>query len=256
MIKKELDYFNSRLHEYSRKLTSSDEIIARYIISNPEKVITMKISELTEKLYISKASLIRFCQKLKYDGFIDLKNQLRIEMIEENDSLIESKQKNSLTDSIIDHKKILDRFLRFVKEEELIEMVNHIKKFDEVFVFGSGGFSILAKEFALVFRKKGFKVEYIASDFEMELMTKQFSSKSMVVVLSHKCSENNLMHIFKLLNKKDVFSYLITSYGNANIKNLSSSSLILPNLVHLKMSKTISPSFILIILIDLLKLVL
>lgn len=252
MIIDELQYFSSRLYEYSNKLTASDEIIARYIVNNPEKVTRMKIKDITDKLYISKASLVRFCQKLGYDGFIDLKNQLKLELIEENDNvLMESTENNSIIQLVSDYKKVLNRYLKFVKEKDLQELIEAMYMNEYIIIYGVGSFSILAEEFAIRLKKIGIHAEHIAYKYEMELMIKHLKPNSMVIALSQKCSELYLINLLKKLNKNQIFTYLITSYGNPNIKKLASKSLILPNLVYLKNHDLINPSFILIVFIDL-----
>lgn len=252
MISNELQHFSSRLYEYSDKLTASDEIIARYIVNNPEKVTRMKIKDVTDKLYVSKASLVRFCQKLGYDGFIDLKNQLKLELIEENDEVLtEGTENNSMIELINDYKKILNRYLKFVKEKDLEELIEAIAIKEDIIIYGVGSFSILAEEFAIRLKKVGILAQHITYEYEMELIINHLKPNSMVIALSQKCSELYLINLLKKLNRNNIFTYLITSYGNPNIKKLSSKSLILPNLVYLKTHNLISPSFILIVLIDL-----
>lgn len=259
MNKKELVYFNSRLYQYSDKLTASDNIIAHYIVNNPEKVTRMKIKDLTNKLYISKASLVRFCQKLQYDGFIDLKNQLKVELLEEMEKNSMGSKDSSFTpyeQLITNHKKLLDRFIQFVKRDDLEELISDIKSHKKVMIYGSSDLSLISKELANTLRKTGVPIEYFSTVYELTTALEYAGEGTMLIFLTYKCSESYLANIFKKIKNKGVFLSLITSYPNATFKNLSDKCLVLPNLIHLDNRNNISTSFVLIILINLLSIIL
>lgn len=62
------------------KLTSSEQIIAKFIEKNPRIIINLSLEELSEQCYVSQASIIRLCKKLKTKGFADFKIKLAYEL--------------------------------------------------------------------------------------------------------------------------------------------------------------------------------
>ena len=67
-------------------LTKKQKTIADYLIANPEEIsyITLAqlshqthLNDLSSALYTSNATIVRFCQKLGYSNFLDLKEQFR-----------------------------------------------------------------------------------------------------------------------------------------------------------------------------------
>lgn len=56
--------------------TSSEKIIAKYILENPEKVIHMSAQEISESCFVSVTSIYRLATKCGTSGLSDLKVKL------------------------------------------------------------------------------------------------------------------------------------------------------------------------------------
>lgn len=63
-----------------KKFTESEQQIVSFIESNPRIVINLSLEELSEKCYVSQASIIRLCKKLGTKGFADFKIKLASEL--------------------------------------------------------------------------------------------------------------------------------------------------------------------------------
>lgn len=59
-----------------KKLTESENQIVSFIEGNPRIIINLSLEELSEKCYVSQASIIRLCKKLGTRGFADFKIKL------------------------------------------------------------------------------------------------------------------------------------------------------------------------------------
>ena len=59
-------------------LNDTETNIYQYIIKNLESVLKMSVRELAEKTFVSTATIVRFCQKLDCDGFVEFKTKLRL----------------------------------------------------------------------------------------------------------------------------------------------------------------------------------
>jgi DNA-binding MurR/RpiR family transcriptional regulator len=59
-----------------KKLTESEKQIIDFIESNPRIVVNLSLEELSEKCFVSQASVIRLCKKLGTRGFADFKIRL------------------------------------------------------------------------------------------------------------------------------------------------------------------------------------
>ena len=62
------------------KLKGSEVILADYIRNHPQELINQSVSDFADLTYVSKSSVVRFCQKLGFKGYADFKIQLATEM--------------------------------------------------------------------------------------------------------------------------------------------------------------------------------
>ena len=58
-------------------LTKKQKTIADYLIANPEEISYITLAQLSHQTGTSELTLLRFCQKLGYSNFLDLKEQFR-----------------------------------------------------------------------------------------------------------------------------------------------------------------------------------
>lgn len=65
-----------KIHGSMDNLKSAERRIAQYIYDNPSEVIKLTINQLAEKCNSSYATVHRFCKKMGYSGFKELKNDL------------------------------------------------------------------------------------------------------------------------------------------------------------------------------------
>ena len=73
-------------------LTASEKLLFDYIQEDPKRIIHQNLQDICQKLYISNATIVRFCQKIGYQGFHEFKFAIRsqLEDITENDLSLDS----------------------------------------------------------------------------------------------------------------------------------------------------------------------
>lgn len=73
-------------------LTQSERCIYTYLQEHPHAVLTSSLEGLCREMYISTASMVRFCQKLGFSGYNELKFSLRQEFEDTRDDIREIKR--------------------------------------------------------------------------------------------------------------------------------------------------------------------
>ena len=68
-----------RINEHLRELSETDRSIWRYIDANRTAASRASIHELARACAVSSASVVRFAQKLGFDGFGEMKAVMRME---------------------------------------------------------------------------------------------------------------------------------------------------------------------------------
>lgn len=65
-------------------LTPTENQLAQYILQNKEHIKNLSIQQLSEKTFVSKSAIHRFCKKIGIDGFNELKVKLVQDISEES----------------------------------------------------------------------------------------------------------------------------------------------------------------------------
>lgn len=65
------------IHQHAEKLSELDRGILNFILSDPSLIQNLKITDLAERLYVSKSSIMRTTKKLGFSGYSEFKYFLR-----------------------------------------------------------------------------------------------------------------------------------------------------------------------------------
>jgi DNA-binding MurR/RpiR family transcriptional regulator len=118
-----------------------------YICKNSEKVIYMRIRDLADVTHVSTSTILRFCRKLKCEGFTEFKVKLKLYLDESEERDIKSTQYTL--------SEFVERTLKGNLEEAIKEAATLIVKSDNLIFIGSGSSGILAEYGARYFSSLG-----------------------------------------------------------------------------------------------------
>lgn len=101
-------------------LTSSEQIIYQYFKDHLNNIVYLSLSDICKELYVSNATVIRFCQKLGFKGFNELKFQLKNELNLTNKS-------TNAWDTIPHRTSILKDFIDNIDDKIIEQICSEIK---------------------------------------------------------------------------------------------------------------------------------
>lgn len=73
-------------------LSKQQKIVADAILDHYEETVLLNAKELSEKIGVSSATIVRFAQALHYDGYPDLAKELRQHFFEENSPMVKLRE--------------------------------------------------------------------------------------------------------------------------------------------------------------------
>lgn len=76
--------FIDLINRYYTKLNDSDIIISKFILDNITIIPTMTAQVVADSVYLSKSTVIRFCKKIGFSGYAELKNYIKNETLNAN----------------------------------------------------------------------------------------------------------------------------------------------------------------------------
>lgn len=134
-------------YEIMQSLNELELSLYDYIMKNSKKVIYMRIRELAAEAHVSTTTILRFCKKVKCEGFSEFKVKFKMYIEEENINKI-----NDDTSEIINFLKKIDDSHLETKIDKLCAMV---KSANTVIFIGIGTSGIICKYAARYFSSIG-----------------------------------------------------------------------------------------------------
>lgn len=149
------DLFNEK------DFTKNEKHIIDYIYQNPNLFLTTPITELSDKLHVSDATLSRFAKHAGFDTYKDLKEAVA-RIIEKsgpaekmkNAVISNSSSQSFLTSFLETQQNYLAKTMELINQNAFNQAVNALAECSHVYVHGKGAATALAK--LLVFRLNRF----------------------------------------------------------------------------------------------------
>ena len=209
-----------------KKLTESEAMIISFIESNPRIVINFSLEELSEKCFVSQASIIRLCKKLGTKGFSDFKIKLASEL-----STFALDDKDIQVDVPIpenaDCKTIAETFFNLANQtlkatynnldfNALKRAARMFAKADIVHIYGRGESLILAEDFHYKLIRIGINssLETQNGFQEAKCLNVNHKINQTALVISHYCNSRQVHYIVDELMSSKIPFVLITAADN------------------------------------------
>ena len=214
------------LNEMRQMLPPSEQKIADFILADPERIVTMTISELGEMSQTSGAAVTRLCKSLKLKGFQDLKlriygdigrkTELTNRDIQPNEPVSTTIQKvtEHAVHTLIETSELLD-------SEQLEKAVEAIVLAKNIHFFGVGASSISAIDAQQKFLRIH-KASTASTDLHMgATIVANAGGDDVVVGISFSGATFEVEKILELANEKGATTISLTKFGQSPISQIS-----------------------------------
>lgn len=194
-----------------RNFSNLDYDLYKYIIANQKKVIYMRIRDLAKETHVSTTSILRFCQKLGFDGFSEFKIKLRLYLEgSENSNVLN--EKSSLNE-------FLERTLNQNFDEKIIDIATVIAQSENIIFIGNGTSGILA-EFGSRYFSGLKKFSFHINDPFFPIDNATFENET-VIVLSVSGESKPIIHFTNRVKEKGNTVISITNRSDCTLAQLS-----------------------------------
>lgn len=210
-----------------KKLTGSEKQIAEFIEENPRIVINLSLEELSEKCFVSQASIIRLCKKLGMKGFADFKIRLATEL----SSFALDNQEIQVDVPIpedADCHKIAEIFYNLSSQtlqtaynnldyNALKRAAQILAKADVIHIYGRGESLILAEDFhyKMIRIGKNSSLEALNGFQEAKCLRSNHKISQAALLISHYCNSRQVHYIVDELMSSKIPFILVTAAEDA-----------------------------------------
>ncbi|KRM72157.1 MurR/RpiR family transcriptional regulator [Lacticaseibacillus brantae] len=133
-------------------LTKSERKVADFVLSQGNKIIYATMTEIKEATGVGDATIIRFCQKLGFNGFSDFK----IELAKEDYTQQATKRPSAYYDEIANYiSTALDATAQLIEPTKIDQTVSLMQQAKHIYLFGVGSSGEVATSFAGILLRVG-----------------------------------------------------------------------------------------------------
>lgn len=222
-----------QIKEAQNSYTSTEKLIADYILEHTQDVLNFSAQQLGEKSQTSAAAVIRFSKKIGYKGFTEMKM-----------SLAQSQQTNHDDIDIIinaddDISTLVDKCCRMnmstvlktyqlISEQHLQKAIEMLINAKVIYLFGVGGSAIVANDLQQKLIRIGKKVIY-NDDLHVQMtFAESMTNQDVAIFISYSGTTKGLADMAKLLKSKRINVISITQYTQNPIGKSSTVNLVVP----------------------------
>jgi hypothetical protein len=208
------------------KMNATEIKILQYIIKNIDEIQKITVKELSQRLFVSKTTIINLAKKLGYEGFSELRfflkniSERKTENQEEHIS-----EKNDVNDIFEEMSHEINRTLMIQDREEIEEVVKKIIKSRIVYIISRGG-SVHTGEY-LNSRLAACKIKSIfISDINLiNAVIENVLDNEMIIFLSQSGTTRTIVDMALKANLMGIETVAITSFGKNELQKYCTNSL-------------------------------
>lgn len=179
-------------------LTDIEVIILDYFKENVKSLTYSSLSDICDRIFVSNASIIRFCQKIGFRGYNDFKYRLKMEFSRATFS-------NDLWTIIPRNTEVLKDFADSLKEEDMETICNYILTHKSIYIYGKNMSSIPARYLHSMLSTMDIRCIYI-------------NLHEFLVSLTSGIPEDSVLFLFTNYGKKESYGDVIKQCKSHNTK--------------------------------------
>ncbi|HGQ9385664.1 MurR/RpiR family transcriptional regulator [Streptococcus pneumoniae] len=193
--------------------------MADYILVRDSEIVYETSSEIVSKVKVGEGTLNRFCKKIGYSGFQELKLKMTKDILE-----LESQKMSS--DTFIDEIKnnylsIVESTRKLIDGRQIELAIKLIREANQILIIGVGSSGNAAREFESSLLRIGI-ISKTVIDTHFQLMhTALLKDNDLIIAFSLSDSTKEVEETLLNAKRKNVKIISITNYSSRNIAKLS-----------------------------------
>ena len=222
-----------QIKEAQKSYTSTEKIIAQYILEHTHEILNDSAQQLGEKSQTSAAAVIRFSKKLGYKGFSDLKISLaRSSQNEEEDIDTVLEEADDLTTLIYKACQLnvstVQKTYQMINEGQLQKAIEYMINAKTIYLFGVGSSAIVAYDFSQKLLRIGKKAIYNTDIHVQMTFAESMTKDDVAIFISYSGMTAGLTGMAKKLKKDGIPSLSITQNSRNTVAKNTTIQLFVP----------------------------
>lgn len=216
----------ARLDTLAPSLRESERKIAEYVLAHPPEVVHLSVTELADRTGTSEATVIRFAQRLGYEGYAALKIALALDLhagaavlpgeVTAGDDIVAIKRKviQVSIESLQDTAQLLD-------DDALARAVEALVRAPRIEVYGVGGSAAVAQDAYFSLMRIGLPAVAITDSHLQVMSAVQLGTRDVAMAISLSGSTRDTVDALQLAREAGATCLCITRYARSPITQVA-----------------------------------
>ncbi len=197
--------------------------IADYILAQPEKIVSMSVTELSEETGVSEGSIINFCRGIGLSGFQQMKLSLAQEIVQPVQFIHEDLARDDDMDTIcrkVFHSGIqaLRDSLSVLRPLDMSRAVDMIRAARRVEIYGIGSSAPIAEDTHYRMLRIGLDARVVVDSHVQAISASRCYADVAVLTISHSGATHETVAATRLAKEAGANTIVITNFARSPIQ--------------------------------------
>ncbi len=220
---------NLLIRSHLDQLKPAEKKVANYVLKKWEEVIHLSITKLAKEVGVSEATIVKFCQRIGYSGYQELKIMLaQLKQVEKNQerNIYDPINSEDNLEAIINklfqtYKQSLENTKMLFTDDNLQNSINLVLNAKKIYFFGFGASGIVAQDAELKFKRIGYQAEALVDNHIQNTIAPLLNKNDLVVAISDSGKTKELFESLEVVIETEARIISITSNLGSPIPNLA-----------------------------------
>lgn len=205
-------------------LSTSQKVVADYVLANPEKVMLNTLSEIADICGVSETTVLRFLHKIDFKSY----QLFRINLTQElssNDTVSTTYEDVKFGDSVqtIIEKVVLSTSssihdtMELVSPEVIESLIDNILSARKIVIIGVGASAAIATDFFHKLLKLGIEAVFSNDAHIINMLSMNMKPEDLLLVFSHSGESREVLDAVSIAKEKGARTCAITSYEKSTL---------------------------------------
>lgn len=215
-----------RIRSVYDSLPRSERKVADYVLAHADEVIHSSVTDLAQTLGVSESTIVRFCQRVEYQGYHEFKILLArdlgtplkdtYEMIAPQDDVATVVRKTFQV-SI----QALNDTLAVLNPDNIRQAVALLAEADHVYIFGCGGSGGIAQVAGQKLLRLGLPSTVCSDPHTQTLLAGMATEQDAVIGISHSGNNEDVIRAIRVAQERQAKTIAITNYPASSAAKLA-----------------------------------
>lgn len=197
--------------------------IADYILAQPEKIVSMSVTELSEETGVSEGSIINFCRGIGLSGFQQMKLSLAQEIVQPVQFIHEDLARDDDMDTIcrkVFHSGIqaLRDSLSVLRPTDMSRAVYMVRAAKRVEIYGIGSSAPIAEDTHYRMLRIGLDARVVVDSHVQAISASRCDPDVAVLTISHSGATHETVAATRLAKEAGANTIVITNFARSPIQ--------------------------------------